>query len=120
MSPEILIPLFSALAGAIIGSAGSVITVLIQVRANQRTELVRLSTQAAIETFKANHDLASELISHSQHGESKLVLRPLTTYLYGFQGHLNMLRKGNVNKEDIEKFLQDIKEIEEILIGADK
>jgi hypothetical protein len=84
----IYVPLFSALAGAIIGSLSSIATILIQAKISDRRERLRQAALLAMEEFKIQ----------IEHGRGKFVL-PFSSFLHHHIATLQAVEEGNLTPE---------------------
>jgi hypothetical protein len=57
---DIYIPLLSALAGAIIGAAASIVTVIVQTRAQSRRDRTKDAVALAVQDWKSRSDLINQ------------------------------------------------------------
>ena len=71
---DVYIPLLSALAGALIGSFSSIATVWIQAKLQNKRELTKIATEAAIEDYRIAYDFKKV--------RGNVELRPLSAWSY--------------------------------------
>lgn len=86
---DVWIPLLSAFAGAIVGGAASVLTILIQSKANTRSDLRRQAAELALAEFNHHLEIAKAK------GTGKIF--PITAY---FAFHLTALEQASKGKLD--------------------
>jgi hypothetical protein len=89
----VYLPLLSALAEAIIGSAASITTVVIQARIGERRERIRQAMTLALEDFKLQ-------IAHAKPGT---VFPPISTFLYHQLAVLKAIEDNDVTPERLRK-----------------
>jgi hypothetical protein len=92
---SVWIPLLSALLGGIIGSAATVITVIVQSRAERRRDRLRLAVQAAIEDYHNQH----ELFMKRREQNVKTTLAPMSSYIHYHTKVLELLDKNRLTPE---------------------
>jgi len=88
------IPLIAGLAGALIGGASSVATILISALFENKRHLNRLAYEAALQ----DHETACEL---AQHG-GPMTIAPLTSYIHFHVGYMKLIHKGNLSTEGLD------------------
>jgi hypothetical protein len=89
----VYLPLLSALAEAIIGSAASITTVVIQARIGERRERIRQAMTLALEDFKLQ-------IAHAKPGT---VFPPISTFLYHQLAVLKAIEDDDFTPERLRK-----------------
>jgi hypothetical protein len=96
MNP-IYVPLFSALAGAVIGSAASIATILIQAKIGDRRERIRQATTLALEELKIQ-------LAHAAPGTAVF---PISVYLHHQLAILNAIEANDLTPERLRKIVAD-------------
>jgi hypothetical protein len=96
MNP-IYVPLLSALAGAIIGSAASIATILIQANVADRRERVRQATALALEDLKFQ-------VEHAAPGTG---IVPISIYLRHHLAVLNAIEENDFTPERFRKIVAE-------------
>lgn len=109
MIPEIYVPLLSALVGALVGTAGTVATVLIQARRDDRRHRREMVFKLATEQQAAHIELARA----SGGGQ----IQPVDIYLMHALSLLELLEEGNLTKESLEKQSRDLEDVSSYLKG---
>lgn len=89
----IYVPLLSALAGAIIGSASSIVTILIQAKIGERRERVRQAAALALEDMKLQ-------IEHSAPGTK---VAPISVFLSNQLAILTALEKDDLTPKRVQE-----------------
>ncbi len=92
MNP-IYVPLLSALAGAIIGSATSIATILIQARLGERRERIRQAAMLALEDVKIR-------LEHTPQGS---IVWPISLHLYHQLAILNAIEENDLTPERLRR-----------------
>jgi hypothetical protein len=82
------VPLLSAFGGAIIGSASSIATILIQAKINDRREKLRQAALLAMEEYKI-------MIAH---GAGKAIM-PFSSFLHHHMAVLQAIEEGDLTPE---------------------
>jgi len=95
----IYVPLFSALAGAIIGSATSIITILIQSKNQNKRELTKVAVEAAMEDHRSCLDLAKA------GGDGEVA--PLSAFIHFHIESLRLLEQGKLTADSIKKLKEE-------------
>jgi hypothetical protein len=103
MNP-IYVPLFSALAGAVIGSLSSIATIFIQAKIGERRERIRQAAMLALEEFKTH-------IAQRPPGGT---VPPISIYVHHQLAILNAIEKNDLTPER----LRQIAANDEALIAA--
>jgi hypothetical protein len=93
---EVYIPLLAGLFGAIIGAAGSVITVLVQARTADRRDRIRMVIDLAAEDRRQLLELATKT------GRPIKMLPPVA-HLHYYIGLVKLLESGGVSANSLEK-----------------
>lgn len=88
----VYVPLFSALAGAVIGSATSIVTLIVQARSTARRERTRLAVEAAI----ADHNAMVEFVK-GHRGTVRML--PLSAAIIFHADLLEMAERGRITPE---------------------
>ena len=104
---NVWMPFLSALFGAIIGSATSVLVVVVQTRAEHKRERLRLAVQAAIEDHKRIYDLAT------RQGRA-YIIQPLSSYIHYHASILELLDKGRLSPDALLKLNQELEHLGKI------
>jgi hypothetical protein len=106
----IYVPLLSALAGAIIGSASSVVTIVFQAKIAERRERIRQAMTLAMEELKLQ-------VAHAKPGTA---IFPIAIYLHHQIETLKAIEEDNLTPERLRKIakmddalIRAIKEIED-------
>jgi hypothetical protein len=89
----IYVPLFSALAGAIIGSASSITAIIIQSRIGDRRERIRQATSIAFEELKIQ-------IANAKPGAP---VYPISLYLHHHLAIINAIEENDLTPERLRK-----------------
>jgi hypothetical protein len=89
----VYVPLLSALAGAIIGSASSIVTIVIQAKIGERRERIRQAMTLALEDLKLQ-------IAQAKPGT---MFPPISTYLYHQLAVLKAIEDDDVTPERLRK-----------------
>jgi hypothetical protein len=97
---EVYLPLISALVEAIIGSASSIITMYIQTRVRDRRERMEQASRMAIESFKAQFELARLI-------QEPMGIQPLVTHFEYHWNLLQLLDSGEALNEEALRKLRD-------------
>ncbi|MDA3807030.1 MAG: hypothetical protein PF440_03865 [Thiomicrorhabdus sp.] len=98
---QIYIPLIAALAGTIIGSAASIITILIQSKSQEKRDDYKLAIEAAIEDHKAAIELSKQL--------KKGTILPLTSFIYFHVKYMKLIKKGDLSPESLASLREEQK-----------
>lgn len=93
------VSLISALVGALIGAAASVLTILIQSFFQERRDRLRIIADLAMKDYDSVLDIAK---SHC--GEA--VIPPLASYLAYHREVLKILRKRSLTQDDVRKLVE--------------
>jgi hypothetical protein len=93
---EIWLPLVSALIGAVIGAAGSVLTVWITGRAETRRHRMQVITQLALKDREIAIDAA-------KHSGGRTGIPPTVVYLDFYGRVLDLIEKGDFNQAAFKK-----------------
>ncbi|MCP4482680.1 MAG: hypothetical protein GY817_08020 [bacterium] len=104
MEAKILIPMISALLGALIGGLTTVCVMWIQQRGLSKREKLKLACEMA----KDEHTRAYQMLKDLGQGG---VLTPLSQFQYFHLELLTVMEKGNVSKSDIEKIHERAKNL---------
>lgn len=104
---EFWVPLLAALAGALIGSATSVATMVIQARRDD----ARHTRETAVKLALAEHSLHVDLAKGNR-GQSIL---PITAYFAHHLHALNLARKGSLSADDMKALNEGVAKINEAL-----
>jgi len=105
----VYVPLFSALGGALIGSAASIATILIQLRSQERKESIRLATEMASEDYRNQVDAI-------KHNESGGRIAPLSTFVHYQVGLLRLIEDDNLTPENLIKLTEENSQITDKLL----
>lgn len=106
---EFWVPLLAALAGALIGSATSIATMIIQARRDDARNMRETAVQLAL----AEHSLHVEL-AKSRGGQSIL---PVTAYFAHHLLALNLAAKGSLTADDILTLNEGVAELNGVFQG---
>ena len=98
------LPFITGLVGVIIGSASSIITIFIQLRAQNKREKTRLACELAIEDYKTKVDA---IIKTGQGGR----FYPIATYVYANAKIIEAVYDGKFSKEEYRKIIKENKDI---------
>ncbi|QSX35609.1 hypothetical protein [Shewanella sedimentimangrovi] len=104
MEAKILIPLISALVGAIIGALSSIITITIQQRSQSKREKMKLASEMVENDRKFSYELAKAK-------GKPYSLPPVSVYQHYHFEILTALEKGNIKASDIERITLKNKEL---------
>jgi len=107
------ISLISGFVGAIIGAAGSVLTILIREHYQSKRDRVRVAADLAMRDF----ELAME---HSKRIPGKFQVYPLTSYLLYHRKLLGILEKRDASPEELKKVFDEHKRIDSLIEEAQK
>lgn len=102
-SLSIWVPALSALAGALVGSLGGVVTQLVQGAAERRRERMRLAIQLAVADHDSNIKRAE---AWAQHGKQVRIF-PVGLYVDFHTRFLEMIDRGNVTPDAVRKTYED-------------
>lgn len=87
---EMYVPLISALAGAIIGSGASILAIVIQSRYQNRRELYKVATEAAMEDHKQAMEAAKAI--------QGAWVAPLSAFMYFHIRFMELAAKNELTK----------------------
>jgi len=104
MDSSVYVPLFSGLVGAIVGAAGSVATVWLQLRSQDRRERLRQATTLALEEFKVHIDLAAS-------GKGPPGVMPISVLSHFYAEVLAALDRGDLTVETMKGIQQRNREL---------
>jgi hypothetical protein len=94
---EVYLPLISALLGAVIGSASSIVTMYIQTRVRDRRERLEQASRMAIETYKAQIEIA-------RLSQRPMAFMPLVAHFEYYWNLVQLLDSGaELNEEALRK-----------------
>jgi len=123
MAPETLelikslIPVSSAIAGAIVGVAGTVFVTFINKKSEERKHLASLSFNAGAENFKAAVEIAKTQMENYKKTSS---IMPLEYYILNMKYLTDIIQKKRLNKEELKTLiLEKNKIIEDVFNAAD-
>ncbi|MBA3009527.1 MAG: hypothetical protein KKF12_21930 [Proteobacteria bacterium] len=121
MAPETLeliqslIPVCSAIAGAIVGVAGTVIVTYMNKKSEERKHLASLSFNAGTENFKASVEITKARILNYQKSPNVL---PLEYYILNMKYLTDIIQKKGLRKEELKAFILQKNEIMEGVFNA--
>lgn len=95
----VYVPLLSALAGALIGAAASVCTILIQSFFQVRRDRLRIIADLAVKDYDAALDIA-------KFHNDEAIIPPLAAYLTYHREVLEILSKRTLSPDDVRKLVE--------------
>lgn len=98
------IPLFSALAGAFIGAAASVLTILIQSVFQERRDRLRIIADLAMKDHGATVELA-------KNHDAGAVIPPLAAYVAYHRAVLDIVTRRGLTPEDVVSLAKEQREL---------
>jgi hypothetical protein len=102
---DVWIALLSVAIGGVIGAVAPMFSAVLRTRSERRMEYTRLIVQAAIAEHKTVHDF---LLKESECER----IAPLSLYMHHFSGILDMIDRGQLNAENLQRFHAKHKEID--------
>lgn len=112
MEPEfqIIIPLISALVGALIGASASIITIVVQTRAQNKRERIRIVAELARQEYTSQLDMAYKTNTYGG-------FPPLVHYLHYHLRLMKLIEKEDVSVENLAKLKTDSDNIRGVFSG---
>ena len=98
---EVYIPLLSALAGAIIGSLSSIVSVYVQGRLQNRRERTKLALEVAIQDQK-------HMLTQAKAGEK---IYPLSVWAYYHWKLIDLIDRNKLTPDSMKKLQQQLMEM---------
>jgi hypothetical protein len=96
-----LVPLISALGGALVGALSSIATLAIQSHYQTKREMKKLAVEMALEDFHAR----------VQDGSGQLDALPASVLIFYYDRLVDIVGKGQLNQENIRKLLREQAEL---------
>lgn len=87
------VPLLSALAGAVVGSLSTIVTIIVQGRNESKRQRLRMTMELALEEYKTQ-------LTNAKPGTSIL---PMSTYLYHYMQLAKAMEDGDLSPERIKQ-----------------
>lgn len=110
---QVYIPLISALVGAFIGGAASVVTVWIQAKTSDRRERLRHASELALADYRINLEL-------SEKAGRRYSAPPVVLFLHYHLGLMDLMESGKMDEKGIRalaeenrRFMAAIKDLNE-------
>jgi hypothetical protein len=100
------------LAGALIGSLASIVTIYIQTKIQDRREKSKLIYNAAIEEYKSVLNVAKDF---SLATKTDVSLHPLVSYTFYHTKIFDLVEKGNLNSNTLKEVDKEFDEIKKWL-----
>jgi hypothetical protein len=113
MSPEVYVPLLSALGGAVIGSAATVLTVWLQLRSQSRRERVRQATELVLN----ERAMLLEIARKENRG---LTLPPASLAITHYLDTLSAIEKGGYSRDVMRKLDARYTELEDFAFELER